>query len=668
LLSNNKIMKQLFLMLSMITLSAMAQDTTKSVKLTDIEVTGVRTNTNTPISQKTLSKEYITKYYQGQEMSYIIDKTPSITYQSDGGQPNGYTTFRMRGIDQTRVNMTLNGVPLNEPEDQGVYFSNYPNFATNLNSMQIQRGVGTSANGTASYGGSINFEGKTGVDKEASAQVGYGSFNTQRMNASYGSGINQKGFAFYTGLSAYQSDGYKYHSGGKGYSAFVSGGYYGGKNVIKFTAFTGHALNQMAWYAVSADDINKNSRTNYNPSGENDNFTQRFAQLQYVRSLNKNSTITTTAYYNRLDGLWGMFVDPTNPVDLVKYKLGSNFYGLMSNYHLQVNKLSLNVGVHANSYDRTHGGNLDSLKLYTNTGTKTEYSAYSKIGYTIGKFNLFGDIQVRNVSFSYIGDTSIAKLNWTFINPKGGITYNASNNTNYYFSVSQSHREPTRSDMFGGYDNLSTQAKANLYPFVSTSQQKIITPEQVIDYELGSNVNFRKFSAQYNLYYMDFKNEITLLGALGSNGLPLMTNVSKSYRSGVELDLKYCLDSHFAITNTSNYSYCRIKGDGYEYQPLLTPNLIVNQGVEYMYKGFTIGVQAKYHSKSYINSDNTLTTPEFVIINGNIGYTYKRYSLKFQGVNLTNTRYYTSGYGMGTDKYYFVNAPISGYLTLKMTL
>ena len=217
-------MKKIITILSLLTISLYAQDTTKTIKLTDIEVTGVRTKTNTPISQKILTQKDIGKSYQGQEMSFILDKTPSIISQSDGGQPNGYTTFRMRGIDQTRVNMTLNGVPLNEPEDQGVYFSNYPNFAINIKSMQIQRGVGTSANGTASYGGSINFEGKSGVEKEATAQVGYGSFNTQRANVTYGSGISKRNLAIYTGLSAYQSDGYKYNSGGKGYSAFLSGG------------------------------------------------------------------------------------------------------------------------------------------------------------------------------------------------------------------------------------------------------------------------------------------------------------------------------------------------------------------------------------------------------------------------------------------------------------
>ncbi|HXB13366.1 MAG TPA: TonB-dependent receptor, partial [Bacteroidia bacterium] len=359
---------------------------------------------------------------------------------------------------------------------------------------------------------------------------------------------------------------------------------------MKFTAFTGHSMNQMAWMAVSESDINKDPRTNNDPLGENDNFYQSFAQLQYVRSIDTHSTLTTTAYYNRLDGTWGMFIAQPQ---LLTFNLSSNFYGLMSNYHYETKKLNLNLGLHGNTYNRTHGGSLDSLKLYTNTGYKIDYSTYVKAGYTLGNFTLFTDLQLRSVSFRYVGDTTVPNLNWIFFNPKGGVTYKFSSHVNYYVSVGQNHREPTRSDMFGGYDNLSTQANANLYPFANTSQRTIITPEQVIDYELGSNLKFNKFSAQYNVYYMDFKNEITLLGALGSNGLPLMTNVSKSYRSGVELDMTYNLTKHFSLTNSSSLSHNRIQGDGKEYEPLLTPSIIINQGVEYTYKGLCIGVGFK---------------------------------------------------------------------------
>jgi iron complex outermembrane receptor protein len=652
-------MKKLaLLLLSTITLSVSAQDTLvsnsdslKTRELYHVTITGVRPISKTPISQKTLTKDDITKTYQGQEMSYIITNTPSIITQSDGGQPNGYTTFRLRGIDQTRINMTLNGVPLNEPEDQGVYFSNYPNFALNIKSLQIQRGVGTSSNGTASYGGSINFESQNGLQKQTMAQIGYGSFNTQRANATYSSGLSKRKLALFTSLSGYKSDGYKYNSGGSGYSGFLSGGYYGDKNVIKFTGFSGRSLNQMAWLAVSESDIKLDPRTNYNAKGEDDDFTQSFGQLQYIRSISNKSSLTTTAYYNRLDGLWGMFVDPTT---LMKFKLASNLYGVMSNYNYTTNKLSFNMGVHANTYDRTHGGVIGGSTLYTNTGTKVEYSGYTKLAYTYGKYTLYGDIQARHVGFSYVGDVSMTPLQWFFINPKGGVTYTKSNKVNYYVSIGKSHREPTRTDMFGGNDNLGTL--------------NIITPEQVLDYELGSNVKLGKLSLQYNGYVMDFKNEITLLGALGGNGLPLMTNVSKSFRSGIEIDLNYHLTKEISLTNSSNYSYCRIKNGSETYQPLYTPSLIVNQGITYSKKGFIIGIQGKYATKSYITSDNSMTIPQYLTINANLGYTYKNYNVSIQGINLTNKNYYTSGYGIGGDRYLYVNAPSSFYITIKATL
>lgn len=652
-------MKKLaLLLLSLVTLSVSAQDTLvskndtlKTRELSHVTITGIRPISKTPISQKTLTKDDIAKTYQGQEMSYIIANTPSITTQSDGGQPNGYTTFRLRGIDQTRINMTLNGVPLNEPEDQGVYFSNYPNFALNIKSLQIQRGVGTSSNGTASYGGSINFESQNGLQKQSMAQIGYGSFNTQRANATYSSGLSKRKLALFTNLSGYKSDGYKYNSGGSGYSGFLSGGYYGDKNVIKLTGFSGRSLNQMAWFAVSESDIKLDPRTNYNAKGEDDDFTQSFGQLQYIRSISNKSSLTTTTYYNRLDGLWGMFVDPTT---LMKFKLASNFYGVMSNYNYTSKNLSFNMGVHANTYNRTHGGIIGGSTLYTNTGTKVDYSGYTKLAYTMGKYTIYGDIQARHVGFSYVGDVYMAPLEWLFINPKGGITYTKSEKVNYYVSIGKSHREPTRTDMFGGNDNLGTL--------------NIITPEEVLDYELGSNVKLGNLSLQYNGYVMDFKNEITLLGALGANGLPLMTNVSKSFRSGVEIDLNYRLSREISLTNSSNYSYCRIKNGSETYQPLYTPNLIVNQGITYTKKGFVVGVQGKYASKSYITSDNSMTIPQYLTINANMGYTYKNYNVTIQGINLTNKKYYTSGYGIGSDKYLFVNAPSSFYITIKATL
>lgn len=630
------------------------KDTVKTINISDVEVVGVRANSNTPITQKKITRDEITKSYQGQEMTYILSNTPSVNFSSDGGHAQGYTYFRMRGIDQTRINMTLNGVNLNEPEDQGVYFSNYPMFALNVESMQIQRGVGTSSNGTSSYAGSINFESVKGLTKSTNIEAGYGSFNTGRVNVNHSTGKMKNGFAAFGSLSAYTSDGYRYNSGGNGYSGFLSVGYYGVKDVVKLTAFSGMSYNEMAWFAVAESDINIDPRTNYNPKGETDLFRQHFTQLQYTRQLSNKSTLTTTAYYNRLTGNWGMFMDSVN---LMEFGLSSHFMGIISNYQLKTKKYEFNLGVNANDYQRTHKMVIDNFgtePLYRNTGYKNEFGGFSKFTYKINKFNLFADAQLRYVDFKYKGDVPMQDLNWLFFNPKAGISFKQNNKFTHYFTVGQSHREPTRTDMFGGWDNLVTL--------------NIINPEQVIDYEAGSYINLKNLAIQANVFYMDFKNEITLLGALGSNGLPLMTNVTKSFRSGIELDVNYKLGKYFSFLNNSSFMNCKIENNGATTRPLYTPNVIINQSVNFERKGLMASVSTRYQSESFIDFENTAVAPQFMVFNCAIGYKISKYSLVASFNNVTNKRYFTNGYLIGSDRYFFVNAPFNFGLTFKANL
>ena len=639
----------ILLLLSTATLS-FAQDTLKQTNIPTVEVVGVRASSKTPVTQKKITAEEISKSYQGQEMTYILSNTPSVNFSSDGGHAQGYTYFRMRGMDQTRVNMTLNGVPLNEPEDQGVYFSNYPMFATNVQSMQIQRGVGTSSNGTASYAGSINFEGKNGLDSTTNVEVGYGSFNTGRFNVNHSTGVMKNGLALYGGVAGYNSDGYRYNSGGNGYSVFVGAGLYKPKNVLKITMFNGLSNNEMAWFAVSESDIKNDPRTNYNPKGEKDKFKQSFIQVQNIKKIGSRSALTSTVYYNRLDGIWGMFADSVN---LMNFGLGSNFYGLINNYSLNLKKLNINVGAIVNNYNREHSMrfNADTTNVYINNGIKRELSGYAKASYDINRFTLYADAQVRNVNFKYVGDVSMNDLNWTFFNPKAGVNFRQNKNISYYVSVGQSHREPTRTDMFGGMDNL-----------VSLN---IITPEQVIDYELGSYLQYKKLSIQYNVFYMDFKNEITLLGALGANGLPLMTNVTKSYRSGLELDITYKISKAFTLVNNSSFMNCKIVNNGTESRPLYTPNVIVNQSVNFEHKGFIANVSAKYQGESFIDFENTSTTSQFVLLNCSLGYKFRKFTALAHLNNITNQKYFTNGYVIAGERYFFANAPFNLGFTLK---
>lgn len=657
-------MKQLVVLISLcvLTCSYGQEDTIKMLNLEGIQVTGIRADNKTPITETTILGKDVKKTYQGEEVPMVVGKTTSVTTSSDGGHPQGYTTFRLRGIDQTRINMTLNGVPLNEPEDQGVYFSNYSGFTNNIKSMQIQRGVGTSTNGVSSYAGSINFEGHDGLNKYNEFELGYGSFNTMRLNISNSTGLNDKKFALFTNFSSFSTDGYKYNSGSNGYSFFISGGYYGVKNVVKFTGFTGRSFNQMAWSAVSENDIKLDPRINYNTPVEDDDFMQSFVQLQYTRKLNSKSLLNTTIYYNRLDGQWNLDLKPLGAgTDILNYQLASNFYGLMSNYKFITNKFTFNTGIHGNLYNRQHSMGIlpnSEILMYKNTGFKNELSAFMKLTYDINKLTLFGDMQLRYVTFAYSGDVTMPNLNWMFLNPKGGIVYNCNKNVRTYFSIGQSYREPTRNDMFMGEDNLITYT--------------LVQPEQVIDYELGIGYKNNRIDIKSNLYYMDFKNEITLIGALGSNGLPLMMNVGKSFRSGFELlmDYKAIVRDKFSLTvnNNINLSHNRIIDNGNTFQPLYTPSIINNTNVVVRYKQFFIDINGKYNSFAYIDFDNKHITPSYFIMNMDLGYINQKYSLLIRINNMTNKSYYTNGYVIDNTKYFFVNAPTSVYVTLKMTL
>lgn len=639
------------------------EDTTNVIELGGLEVIGVRSGNKMPITETTITDSDIKRGYQGEEVPSILDKTPAITSHSDGGHPQGYTYFRLRGMDQTRINMTLNGTPLNEPEDQGGYFSNFPGFSNNIKSAQIQRGVGTSTNGVSSYAGSINFESPTGKDKGSEIELGYGSYNTMRFNASNSTGLSDKGFALYTNFATQQTDGYKDHSGNKGYSFFLSGGFYGKKDIIKVTAFTGQSFNEMAWLAVSKDDIRDNPKTNYNHESERDDFMQSFAQVQHTRRLGSNSTISTTLYYNKLDGGW---TDKYPESDTVtNFRLSSNFGGIISNYKYVKDGLNLNVGIHGNLYERSHKKTYVPFSddvLFTNKGVKNEASGFIKGTYTINKLSLFADAQLRHTMFKYVGDLGILTMDWTFFNPKGGLVYKHNKNYRTYVSIGQTFREPTRTDLFLGESNATRNEDNNQEGY------KDFKREEVVDLEIGSEYSSDKFTTKINLYYMKFKNEIVPIGKIGSNSLPLMESVNSSFRSGVEIEVMYKPYEELVITNNTSLSYNRMEYGEQTIQPLYTPPLVSNTNIYYLYNGWYIGANLKIHSSSYIGFSGDNKIDPFGIVGMGMGYTYRGYSISAKINNITSERYYTNGYIDGEIPYYYVNAPTSLYITLKIIL
>ena len=639
-------------------------DTIKN--LDEVTINGIRSTKNTPVTQKTLFRSDIQKTYQGFEVPTLLNKTTNVTMHSDNGTPFGYTYFRLRGIDQTKINMTLNGVPLNEPEDQGVFFSNYPNFLDNVQSVEVQRGVGTSTNGVSSFAGSINFTSPSGFEKGGNIRYTVGSFNSVKLSSTYSTGLSSKKLALYTNASIYETGGYRYNSGGKGTSLFLSGGYFGDKNKLKFTGFIGNSQNGMAWQPVSESDINNDPRTNYNKDDAWDDFTQSFLQLEYGKRINSTTNLNTSIFYNKLDGAYDYLTSNFGSNGKRNLFLQSNFYGVVTNLNYKGETTKLDFGVSANTYNRFH--DYDSMltdPLNNNKGTKQELSSYLKVSQQFENLVLTLDLQKRYVRFDYDGNVQLNTINWNFFNPKAGFVYNFTNKSNVYFTVGQSFREPTRTNMFSGNDWLIDGSFNN------------VKPEKVVDYEFGVKHTSDKLVLQANLFYMNFSNEILPSGGTTPNSVGNSVSAPNSFRKGVEIDFKYNITKHISLDYNQSLTYTKFEDivvnntqldSG---QAILTPRNIFNIGLTYNKKGFLFGVTSKSQSSSYLDLSNQNRIDSFTVLNSVIGYENNNYSVLLSVNNITSERYYTNGsmvardFSISNERHLFTNPLINTFLTLR---
>ncbi|MDP9076687.1 MAG: TonB-dependent receptor [Bacteroidota bacterium] len=642
--------------------SALNSDTAHQIK--EVVVT-YQADKLTPVTFQNISGKVLQAKSTGQEPSYLLLETPSITVYSDAGSTQGYSYFRMRGIDQARINISLDGVPLNEPEDQGAYFSNYPDIMNSVSKIQIQRGIGTSKNGVASYGGSIQLFSPNLYDSTyATIGLGYGSFNSHRIFGAFNSGLkNNK--AFYIRASQVYSDGYKYHSSNNSQSVFMSGELIDAKSTFKINALVGHQQNQLAWLGVSQALIAQDRRTNADEN-ERDNFTQALLQLQHSWHPNSVSTVQSSVYYTYLNGNndfnMNSFLGLPSTNELYNYAFRSNLVGFFSNYTFSKKSFNWTTGVHGNIYDRRHIGSEKTLgQLYTNTGYKNEFSVFTKADYTIHRLTFFADIQPRYASFDYHGDVPLNKMDWHFINPKAGISFEVNNHSTLYYSIGRTGREPTRNDMFGGNDNLLADSLGHAIIAVNA-------PEYVVDQELGLRHQMGRMNLNLNFYYMSFKNEIVLNGQLGPNGLALTNEVDRSYRTGAELSIDYKVNDNIHLINNSSYNYSRIKEQTASFTPILTPPVIINQEVTYNRKAFLIGLSARYQDRSFINFANSAQVNQYVTLNTRLQYDIKEFQFDIFVNNITNTKYFNNGY-VDTDgtKKYFVQSPTNFYTSVKYT-
>jgi iron complex outermembrane receptor protein len=654
----------IFTLLSIGQLSA--QDTLRNDSLHTLQevVVTYQADKQTPITFQNIYSKDIKAKSTGQELSFLLSETPSITNYSDAGNSQGYSYFRLRGIDQTRINMTLDGVPLNEPEDQGAYFSNYPDILNSVSKIQIQRGVGTSKNGVASYGGSIQlFSPNLADSTKTTFGLGYGSFNSLRVFGEYNSGIKNKK-ALYVRASQIYSDGYKYHSSNNSKSVFLSGGLFHDKSIWKLNFLAGHQQNYMAWIGVSDSLIDIDRRTNANSKQEKDRFLQTLTQLKNSWQIGQFSSLETSIYHTFLKGNYGFdfnnFLSLSSTDELYNYAFQSNLFGFFSNYTLSKKQFNLISGVHGNIYNRQHTGSEKTIgQLYQNTGYKNEISVFTKVDYSLKWFAFFADVQYRYVNFDYKGLVALQKLDWHFINPKAGLSATLNNNSILYYSVGYTGREPTRNDMFGGNDDLLADSLGNA--ILSNTN-----PEFVLNHELGFRFQKEKMNFNANLYYMDFQNEIVLDGKFGPNGLALTNNVEQSFRAGIELSLAYKVSKHFSLVNNSSFNYSRITEQTETFSPILTPPIIINQEVIFSKNKFTIALSGRYQQQSFIDFANEEKVNRYFLLNSRASYNINDFQFSVFLNNITNTKYFNQGYVDfdGSNKY-FVQAPTNFYASIQ---
>lgn len=599
-----------------------AKDSVKVVNLQEVQVVSTRATAKTPVAFTNVKKEQISKQNFGQDIPFLLSTTPSVLTTSDAGAGVGYTTIRVRGTDATRINVTANGIPMNDSESHAIFWVNTPDFASSLEDIQIQRGAGTSTNGSGAFGASINMRTQS-ISSKPYAEVSgsYGSFNTHKETVKVGTGLLNKYWAFDARLSNIQSDGYRDRASSDLKSYFVQGGYFGENTTIKFITFGGKEKTYHAWDGISKEQL-ENDRT-YNPNGvilddnkgkgnpigfyddQMDNYRQTHYQLLlnhiFSPAWNLNIAFHYTngfGYYQEYKngrsleeyGLKPFYLpgnsEPQKKTNLVRQKLvDSNFGGGIFSLNYQNEKLNASFGGGLNRYSNDHYGKVIWVKNYTeqldpeheyyrNTGGKTDGNIYLKANYQlIGGLSAYADLQYRYIHYTIDGDNDKwdftatperlqrldVKENFSFFNPKAGLFWQINPNHSAYASFSVAQKEPTR--------NNYTDGMFDKYP----------KAEKLLDYELGYTYRNEWVTAGVNLYYMDYTDQLVLNGKTNDIGEAMAENVKDSYRMGIELALGAKFNDWLRWDINGTWSKNRIKDyTGYVYDESLVNGEIVD--------------------------------------------------------------------------------------------
>jgi len=660
-------------------LLAPPQDTvpvrTKPDTLETVVVRATRAGAATPTSQATLTRPTIESTQAGQDAPLLLQGLTAATASSDAGGYSGYSYLRLRGIDQTRLTISLDGVPLNDPEDQVLYFSNVPDFLNSIQSVRVQRGVGTSGFGTASYGGSLSFESVpiASTKRFAEAQLTGGSWGTARTSLEGATGL-RNGFTAYGRFSAQTTDGYRAHSGNDALSGFLSAGWFGDRDAVKLTAFAGRSKTHLAYVAASEAELAIDRRTNPMSPDEKDDFHQEMVSLHYTHALGTASLVSVTGYRNSAAGNYDVAVGD----ELWNYNLDHVWYGLLSTVSWTGPNLDLSAGAHVNSYQREHYLMVRpdlATRVYDNTGSKQEQSAFAKATWTLGAVDLLGDLEVRRAAFQYqpSAGTSFGRpeIDWVFVNPKLGLTWRAVSAVTAHLSVGRTSREPARSDMFAGADDLDNALAAEALPLDQ------VRPELVTDVEAGLQWAGRTVEAGVNGFLMQFQDEIAAIGTMTINGTPLRKNVPRSHRAGVEIDATWRPGQAVTLTGNAMLMRARIEeytddASGTTYRdvaPLLSPSAIANlDGRWRASRRVELGAGLRYVGQSQLANDGSATQvlPAATLADLRASVRAGHFEVRGQLLNVFGANTFASGYSDGTSRYLFPVAGRSVLMTVVM--
>lgn len=680
--------------------------------LQPVEVNAIRAGEKAPFAKTDLTKKDIEKNNLGQDLPFLLNQTASVVVNSDAGNGVGYTGIRIRGTDATRINVTLNGIPYNDAESLGTFFVDLPDISSSANSIQIQRGVGTSSNGAGAFGGTINLS-TNEVNTKVYASTGnsYGSFNTWKNNIQFGSGILGNHFTIDGRISSIRSDGYIDRARSDLKSFYLSTAYLNEKNSLRLNVFSGKEKTYQAWNGVP-EYLLATNRT-YNPSGnekpgkpydnETDNYTQTHYQLFYNRKLNSYWKGNIAVFLTRGKGYYEQykaaeqFADYGLPdynngttivteTDLVRRLwLDNYFYGTIFSGQYQKKKTQLIFGGGYNAYDGKHYGDIkwaavgaavpENYRWYDLTARKKDFSIYTKwIQHWSSNWQSFADVQLRNINYQINGfrynPTLMIQKNYSFLNPKTGITYSQKNWV-AYVSYALAGKEPNRDDFEAG----------------SLQQPK---PEILHDLELGLERKTATYSFAANIYYMHYRNQLVLTGKINDVGAYTRTNIPNSYRTGIELQGKvriiYWLNADANITFSEN----KIKDfteylDDYDNGGQQTkfysktdisysPSLIAGGNINFIpVKNSEISLVSKYVGMQYLDnsSQTSRSLNPFYLQDIRLSYLlenklFKATSLTVQLNNVFNKKYEPNGYSFSyiyggeltTENFYF---PMAGF-------